>query len=496
MTAKDFAEAKAIFEAAGIAQNAFTDCVLEPAEIRNGLNVYINSYRSFPSRDVTVEGLNKLHFHIGPQRFAEVKTILARHGFHIYDEALPEEIGLNSLSSSARLWDDREFILTIAQRAPGIVRSLASMGIDTHDFKKARAFQQTLLRDPEFMRIAIRSDPSMIEMCDESLLQNRQFFKGLITDKELNIATGVFQYILAQQDIGPIFQTKMNRLRQRLMQDPEYHEILFHTLTTTGGLAVMGKIRPADRDRIWKQVVGKISASGTVLPKQFMGSYAQMLHFARAQGVEFPERIHSVTHLANVLLHRTRDFSDTRPTALFIYPKDDWNDAFSIYPVIDTYIAAGFQALYFEARDEHEAKSILRRETRNLTVPAHTTWAAGHGNGATLALGAKDRRLHNTSAMDETKYIDTEDFVDPNDDLGQVLAGACNQHFVYFSCLSGHGLETGKNLSNATAPHLPASATIYGLGTSSNIKTFTIDSAGAPHIVLDNGPVYVRKGNN
>jgi hypothetical protein len=154
---------------------------------------------------------------------------------------------------------------------------------------------------------------------------------------------------------------------------------------------------------------------------------------------------------------------DPRPTAVVIYPKDDWNGEFG---VLDEGYSKRHRLMYYRVADDTEATRALEEATR--TKPAELVLLGGHGEQQLMAFGADDPRLMPPAWLEDLKRPDQTaaerkalqeqleqanegkyyDYTDA--DLLRPLRDriAAGGHLVLMSCSTGKGKRTGHNLAN------------------------------------------------
>lgn len=191
----------------------------------------------------------------------------------------------------------------------------------------------------------------------------------------------------------------------------------------------------------------------------------QVYRRAESVGIMFPNRF--VPDVRDRLLSELeRPISDNRSMALMIYPKTDYNGAFSE----DSHMARallerGYRVVYQEAGYVAEVKRLLVESTRD--QKADIIVIGGHGSAHSLDLGAQKL----TPAEMGTLF-----------DEGSLGAFQKGGLLVFLSCSVGAGKEANSNLVNAARKHIPTTIVpegrVFGPTEPANFQEWVFDENG------------------
>lgn len=229
--------------------------------------------------------------------------------------------------------------------------------------------------------------------------------------------------------------------------------------TNMGFVEPLLTLNPDVLARVWKFV--KIANNSRLsFPPGVMDSPQAFQEFL-SQHTEFPERFHSLKTVHEVFV-KGEDPSDTRPVALLLYNKDDWNGAFA-GRVIDDIAADGrFHVVYREIDSDDDVESALQE-----FGPVHTLVLAGHGSKTSLQLGHAD-----SEGMGN--YVDTDDYDRCDEELERKFFIPGGQILLY-ACSNGEGGSEDDNLHRTmtwTFPHV----SVYSSPLPSNIRELSFDA--------------------
>lgn len=184
----------------------------------------------------------------------------------------------------------------------------------------------------------------------------------------------------------------------------------------------------------------------------------------------------------NRLNAKYADYHDPRPLAVVIYPKSDWNGAFSwftgFYKMIRSHscyrkiggklvssmksesssgryvdntlpgLMKFYRVLYYEAKNERELVAYFKQATQRRK--ASLVIFGGHGNQNVLALGAADPAL--SPVKSEKFYLDISDRQDLKGLSKRLVKGA---HIVLHSCSNAAGGPGAHNMVNMMVDVFP-----------------------------------------
>ncbi len=166
---------------------------------------------------------------------------------------------------------------------------------------------------------------------------------------------------------------------------------------------------------------------------------------AKKLGIDMPFRFSRST-LAYLLDERMNARPDSRPLAVVIFPKADWNDAFYYEEkLIRQLIDHGYRVMYYEVSSDEEMVSSLRDATANGKHPAQFLMIGGHATKDFLSFSAPDPAR--AVVADEVRALDLSD----EDQLktarfSSMLSSQCS--IVLNGCSTGAGRKAMDNLPN------------------------------------------------
>ncbi|MBI5542477.1 MAG: DUF4116 domain-containing protein [Deltaproteobacteria bacterium] len=190
-------------------------------------------------------------------------------------------------------------------------------------------------------------------------------------------------------------------------------------------------------------------------------------------GIDFPERFVSRATLEEVLRNREAlDPADPRPIAVYVFPKEDWNNAFA-----DDNLAAltkHYRVMYYEARSETDFIDALKGATSS--KPAEVLVIGGHGTASMTAFGAGDPAQEGGwSPAHEEAYLDFTDARQmKNAQIAECVAPGAK--VILKSCSTGEGQDSQTNVANIVSTVFPH-ADIYAPLVSDN-NTLQVDAEG------------------
>ncbi len=327
----------------------------------------------------------------------------------------------------------------------------------------------SLRGDEEIVMTAVKGNGLAFQFADESLRRDRYF-----------VLQAVIRSGTALQFADPSLLKDTAFLSQLVVRD-------------INGLQALP---PTVRNAAWKSIVTTNRAR--LLQHFNPADLSDFQHFATAlkerYGIEFIERFRSIEGLLEVLGQRKDPDGPEKKLAILVYPKADYNGAFSRYPVIDRLMELGFAVRYYEAGTEQEVRSALNNATNNGKFQADMVVLVGHGRVQTLAL-SDDPRPAGIPMNDEQRYIDTGDFT-KNGDVDMPLDTYMKNggSLVLYSCSNGEGGESAKdNLANTVARAFP-DIRILATETATNIFDIRRDSDGRLFVEWEDGETYIGNG--
>lgn len=172
-----------------------------------------------------------------------------------------------------------------------------------------------------------------------------------------------------------------------------------------------------------------------------------------ALGIDFPLR-YSKTALEEICSNLSNQVADGRPLAVMIYPKSDYNGAFTYSDTrnfVDDLIAHGYRVIVKEAASDEEAILGLRAATVDASNPKAKEQAqlivwVGHGTENSIHLG----NLGN----DDSYKLDNSDA----DLMVRLNAAECLRvggQMLNISCSNGHGRESNSNMGSFMRAQFP-----------------------------------------
>ncbi len=178
--------------------------------------------------------------------------------------------------------------------------------------------------------------------------------------------------------------------------------------------------------------------------------------------------------LAQLLHNRANPTEvDSRPTAVAVYPKSDWNGQFTGTASQLQDLTKAYRLMFYQVETDAEFGGAVKHATQN--KPADLVIIGGHGEATLTAFGADDparlppamrKRLEGgrmgpkeqeklmarLAVVNEEKYLDFSD--------ADIVAGIKDRigkgaNVVVMSCSTGKGGATGNNIANFLHGLLP-----------------------------------------
>ena len=159
------------------------------------------------------------------------------------------------------------------------------------------------------------------------------------------------------------------------------------------------------QNSVWQRIRDRYDWA-SLLPQEYLQTYAGWKEgLKKLYNIEFIKRFGSFETLYSVLILRCRLRDFSRPFAVVIQPKSDWNEAFE-QPrlLVEELKHLGYQIFYYEAATEEEVQRNLAEATQNGTDKADLIVLSGHGMATSLKLSGI-YSWEGGSMNDENLYI-------------------------------------------------------------------------------------------
>lgn len=164
--------------------------------------------------------------------------------------------------------------------------------------------------------------------------------------------------------------------------------------------------------------------------------------------IRFPE-LFDLEVLKKLIQERGQiDVPDSRPLALVIYTRKDWNHAFLNNPVKQV-IDAGNRTLYYEASSEEEVYAAIQA-TEATDSQISLLLLGGHGNRESIVYGSDDPRFKDED--NEKLKIDLSDVTELKSYRKRFSDQAV---FILQSCSTGEGGAEKSNVANSLHDAFP-----------------------------------------
>ena len=233
------------------------------------------------------------------------------------------------------------------------------------------------------------------------------------------------------------------------------------------------------QESFYEYIKAHLAASPTLSEEHKL---LQVYRRAESVGIMFPNRF--VADVRDRLLSELeRPTRDGRPLALLLYPKTDWNGAFSEdSDMARDLLEKGYRVVYQEAGYVAQLKMLLVENTRD--QKADIVVIGGHGTEQSLDLGAQ-------------KLIPTE--MGMLFDEGSLGAFQKDGVLVFVSCSVGAVKQAASNLVNAARKHIPTTiipeGRIFGPIDVANFKEWIFDPNGKVIDVKYSDPVETYRAS-
>lgn len=296
---------------------------------------------------------------------------------------------------------------------------------------------EALRKDRELVEIAVRLDGNALISADPSFQQDR----GLVLQAVSNESAVYWRLPTnMQRDLDVMATTLANHSGliegelSGLLGDPEV-------------LVGMAEINPLALDHISQSLRDSVLRQHPDIKAE----YRQLKADLKTLDIEFTDRLGDADMVQELIDNRTkpRDPEDTRPLALFVFPKQDWNNAFrqnSLKRMMEDY-----RVVYYEADSDEDLRKAMLESTAD--EKAAVMVIGGHGTQQRVSFGDGDPAYHDPTWRDEAGYLDLSDREQLQDAFAAAIAP--QGHIVVKSCSTGAGRDREENIANFVASMAP-----------------------------------------
>lgn len=202
-------------------------------------------------------------------------------------------------------------------------------------------------------------------------------------------------------------------------------------------------------------------------PQALRKKYNYIINKLRVLNITFPERLDTKSALEIIKNRENLKKPDSRPIALFIYPKKDFNGVF-VFNKIRELIDKGYRVFYYEARKDTEYYQAVR--TVGKVKKIATKVIGGHGVKGFVSFGASDP-AKSSDVREEVFYLDLSD---ASEMKGMAKYMEENSVIIVDSCSTGEGGEGARNVANMLRG-VYSKSELFSPRRPSSVKKYTYD---------------------
>lgn len=348
---------------------------------------------------------------------------------------------------------DKSFILEVAALKPSILRYLP----------------KEMTNDKDVVLTCVEGYGRMLEFASDRLKFDRDIVLSAVRSDGLALA---FAEQILKKDIHVVMAALVDNGLAYPFVDASVkaNNVALNTAINQNPLAWLC-VDPLPSDVSMDFFLDFAATHDVVVPPEALNlPLSKLLDELRAV-TAYPERFGSLSTVLALWANRKRfeaGVPDSRPTALLLYNKNDFNDAFISSELPNAFIDDGrFNVLYHEVSTEDEIATLLKAASRDGQDPIHTLVLAGHGERFRINFGTE---LANEDTFErEKKNLDREDFfLGPFTKLPHYLLS--NGQVILYACTTGQGGSKRANLANTIAKRLPTTTTIMTEQNAGNIS--------------------------
>lgn len=409
--------------------------------------------------------------------------------------------------ASPELLDSNAFLLSVIKVNPWALEEIKEKVQDDRALALAsvkengwtiRIFSEALQNDKEVLINAVRSTSGLYETLSDVFKQDRDVVLAMVSkngralqylspefraDREI-VLSAVTDYgkalefaddslksdkviVLAASHNGAYYENYRSDKAQ-LLKEVEWdsfafavaspnlkNDISFSTSMAQKNLNVFRFMTSRQKVAYWNFFVEKFNDRlSPFFTNDELSTYDTFLKAMKDKyDIEFVRRLYGLETLTEVLSNLTdpTNTDDTRPRAVLIYNRSDWNGGFESTAMSTELIGLGYRVLYYDVEDEASAIAKLDEATGNGSVKIDLLIFGGHGNSTSLDFG---------SGGDEKYFIDTSDFTGEDtfqlsnymSENGQIILDACSN--------GAGGKDDQENLANTVARTVPAGVSV------------------------------------